>query len=117
MHYYQFKNGPSDPFLEGLHKSTVQQSVQLRTVMAMYDQEVARNNGTPNCQQLKTAVKLHIDQMMRNRNFRARNDVVERGSVSKSQKGNKAYVERNVGVFSVESTRTMFQRRLMQLQS
>ena len=54
--------------------------------MALYDQEVAPNNGTPNCQQLKTAVKFHIDQMMRNRNFKAWNDVVERGSVTKSQK-------------------------------
>ena len=44
-------------------------------------------------QQLKTAVKLHIDQMMRNRNSKARNDAVERGSVTKSQKGNKGYVE------------------------
>ena len=81
--------------------------------MSLYDQEVAPKNGTPNYQQLKTAVKLHIDQMMRNRNFTARNDVVERGSVTKSQKGNKANVERKVEVFSVESTRTMFQRLML----
>ena len=100
---------PSDPILEGLYKLKSQNSAQLPTVMALYDQEVARNNGTPNYQQLKTAVKLHLDQMMRNRNFRARNDVVERGSVTKSQKGNKACVERKVGeCFSVEVTRTMF---------
>ena len=42
-------------------------------------------------------MKLHIDQMVRNRNLRVWNDVVERGSVTKSQKGNKAYVEREVG--------------------
>ena len=48
-------------------------------------------------QQWKTAVKLHIDQMMRTRNFRVRNDAVERGSVTKSQKGNKGSVERKVG--------------------
>ena len=35
--------------------------------------------------------------MMRTRNFRARNDVVERGSVTKSQKGKEAYVEMKVG--------------------
>ena len=35
--------------------------------------------------------------MKRNRNFRVHNDVVERGSVTKSHKGNKAYVERKVG--------------------
>ena len=88
---------PSDPMLEGLDKSKLQNFGQLRTVMASYDQEVARNNDTPKNQQLKTAVKLHIDQMMRNRNFRARNDVVERGSVTKSQKGNKVHVEKKVG--------------------
>ena len=81
--------------------------------MALYDQEVAPKNGTPNYQQLKTAVKLHIDQMTRNLNLKARNDVVE----PRVKKGNKAIVERKVGVFSVESTRTMFQRRLMLFQS
>ena len=65
--------------------------------MALHDQEIGRNNGTPNYQQLNTAVKLHLDQMMRNRNFKARNDVVVSGSVIKSQKENKAYVERKVG--------------------
>ena len=43
-----------------------------------------------------TAVKLHMDQLMRNRNFRARSDVVERGSVTKSHKGDKACVEKKV---------------------
>ena len=79
MHYYQSEM-PSDPILEGLYKSKLQNSAQLRTVMALYDQVVARNIGTPNYQQLKTAVKLKIDQMMRNWNFKARNDVVERSS-------------------------------------
>ena len=83
--------------LEGLYKSKLQNSVQLQTVLALYDQETARNKGKPNCSQLKTAVKLHTDQMMRTRNFRVRNDVVERGSVTKNQKGKKAYVERKVG--------------------
>ena len=87
---------PSDPILEALYKSKLQNSAQLRTVMALHDQEVVRNFGTPNYQRLKTAVKLHIDQMMRNQKFKAGNDVVERGSVTKSQKGNKASVERKV---------------------
>ena len=34
----------------------------------------------------KLPVKLHIDQMVRNRNSKARNDVVVRGSVTKNQK-------------------------------
>ena len=92
---------PSDMILEGLYKSKLENSVQFQTVSALYDQETARSKE-PNCQQLKTFVKLHIDQMMRNRNFRVRNDVVERGSVTKSQKGKKPHVERKVGesVFS-----------------
>ena len=63
--------------LEGLYKSKLQNSVQLQTVLALYDQDVARNSGTPNYQQLKTAVKLHTDQIMKNRNFRIRDDLVE----------------------------------------
>ena len=59
---------------------------QLQIVLALYDQETARNNGQPNYQQLKTAVKLHTDQMMRTRNFRVRSDFVEQRSVTKSQK-------------------------------
>ena len=102
---------PSDITLEGLYMSTLRNSAQLQTVLALYDQETDRNKGKPNYSQLKTVVKLHIDQMMRTRNFRVRNDVVERGSVTKSQKGKKAYVERKVRVFSVEGTWTMFQRR------
>ena len=96
---------PSAAILEGLYKSKLQ-IFQLQTVMALFDQDVARNNGTPNYQLLRTAVKLHNDQMMGSRSFKVRNDVVERGSVTKSQEGNKAYVEMKVGVFSVESTWT-----------
>ena len=88
---------PSEVILEGLYMSKLQDSVQLQTVLAVYDQETARNNGQPNCSRLKTVVKLHIDQMMRTRNFMVRNNVVQRGSVIKSQNGKKAYVERKVG--------------------
>ena len=45
---------------------------------------------------LKTSVGLHIDQTMRTRNFRVRNEIVERGAVTKSLEGKKAYVERRV---------------------
>ena len=37
-----------------------------------------------------------MGRQMRTRNFTVRNDVVERGSVTKSQKGKEAYVERKV---------------------
>ena len=67
---------PSDMILEGLYKLKLQNSAQVQTVLALSDQETARNKGKPNCSQLETAVKLHIDQMMRTRNFRVRSDVV-----------------------------------------
>ena len=75
--------------LGGLYKSKLENSVQLQTVLALYDQETARSKE-------QTAVKHHIDQMLRSRNFRVRNEVVERGSVTKSAKGKKAHVERKV---------------------
>ena len=75
---------PSDVILEGLYKSKLQDSVQLQTVFALYDQETVRNSGQTSYLRLKTCVKLHIHQMMRTRNFRVRNEVVERGSVTKS---------------------------------
>ena len=37
---------PSDVILEGLYKSKLQDSVQLQTVLALYDQETVRNNRT-----------------------------------------------------------------------
>ena len=80
----------------GFFKSKLQDSVQLQTVLALYNLETVRNNGQPSNSRLKTAVKLHIDQMMRTRNFRVQNEVVKRGAATKSQKGNKAYVERKV---------------------
>ena len=36
---------PSDMILEGLYKSKLQNSAQLQTVLALYDQETAPNEG------------------------------------------------------------------------
>ena len=60
---------PAENVLEGLYKSKLQGSVQLQTVLAIYEQETVRNNGLPNCCSLKTSVRLHIDQMMRAKNL------------------------------------------------
>ena len=90
-------NMPSDVILEGWYESKLQDSVQLQTVLALYDQETIRNNGHVSFSRLKTSVKVHMCQMMRTRNFRVRNEVVERGSVTKSQTGQKSCVERKAG--------------------
>ena len=55
--------------LEGSCKSKLQDSVQLQTVLAMYEQENVRKNEPPNNSRLKTLVRLHIDQTVRTRNF------------------------------------------------
>ena len=88
---------PSDVILEGLYKSKLQDTVQLQTVLALYDQETVRNNGQTSYSRLKTDVgKTTKDQKRRIRNFRVRSEVVERGTVTKSQKGKKDHVERRV---------------------
>ena len=85
----------TDIVREGLYKSKLQDSVQLQTAIALYDQETIRNNGQPSYCRLKTSVRRHSDQTMRTRNFKAGYEIVERGAVTKSQR--KASVERKVG--------------------
>ena len=83
--------------LEVWNKSKLQDLVQFQTVLALYEQEDIRNNVPPNYYSLKTLVRRHIDQTMRTRNFRARSEVLDRGAVTKSQKGRHASVERKEG--------------------
>ena len=66
---------PTEMILERLYKSKyLQDSVQLQTVLALYDQETVRNEGQPSKSRLKTSVSLRIDHTMRTRNFRVRNE-------------------------------------------
>ena len=88
---------PTEAVLEGLYKSKLQDFVQLQTALALYDQETVRNNGQLSSTRFETSVRLHIDEKMSAKNFRVRNETVERGAVTKSQKGKKANVERKVG--------------------
>ena len=62
---------PTDTVLEGLCKSKLQVSVRRQTVLALYEQENARNNEPPSNSRLKTKVRRHIDWTMRTRNFRS----------------------------------------------
>ena len=48
---------PSDVILEGLYKSELQDSLQLQTVLALYDQETVRNNGQTSYLRLKNVCK------------------------------------------------------------
>ena len=66
--------------------------------------KTVRNNGKTSYLPLTTSVKSHIDQLMRTRNSRVQNEVVERGTLRCEESGRE---------FSVEGTGTMFEKRLM----
>ena len=70
---------PKESVLETLYKMRIRESVQLQTVLAMHDQEIDRDRAMPSYQRLK------IDQTIRTRNFRARNESIETGVLVKSQ--------------------------------
>ena len=48
---------PSDVIPEGLYISKLQDSVQLQTILTLYDQETVRNNGQTSYLRLKTSAK------------------------------------------------------------
>ena len=59
--YQLFYEIPTETVLEGLCKSKLQDSVQLQTVLAVYEQENVRNNEPPNNSRLKTILRRHLD--------------------------------------------------------
>ena len=62
----------------------------------MYDQEIDRDRATPSNQRLQTMVGRHIDQMIRTRNFKARNERFQTGVSVNSHKGRKVSVDRKI---------------------
>ena len=75
----------------------LQGSGQLQTVLVLYNKELSRNGVSPSYQRLRTMVRQQIDQIIRTRNFRARNERIETGVVVESHKGRTESVERKVG--------------------
>ena len=65
----------------------IRESVQLQTVLSMYEQEIHQDRSRPSYQQLKTVVRKHIDQMIRTRSFKVRNQRIGTGVLVKSQEG------------------------------
>ena len=62
----------------------------------VWNRRIFETTNSPSIPDLKTSVRRHIHQTMRTRNFRAWKETVERGAVTKSQKGKKASAERKV---------------------
>ena len=72
-----------------VRKAKLQDSVQLQTVLALYDQETVRKQWTTSYSRLKTSVRLHIDQTTRTRNYTVRNEAVEERSSDQESKKRK----------------------------
>ena len=77
---------PPENVLEGLYNNRLQGSEH---------QELNRDQVAP-YQKLKTMVRQHIDQTIRTRNFKDRNERIETGVLVKSQKGRNVSTERKV---------------------
>ena len=84
---------PTENVLESLYKMRIRESLQLQTVLAMYEQEIDQHRSKPSDQKLKTMVRRHIDRMIRTPNFKVRNERIETGVLVKSQKGKNVSVE------------------------
>ena len=65
-----------DDILEGLYKLRIRESEKLKTVLELYDLEIAQKKLGPDYHRLKkTRVKRSIEQDIRNKNFGARNGI------------------------------------------
>ena len=75
----------------------IRESVQLQTVLAMYEQEIDRDRAMSNYQRVKTMVRIHTGQTIRTRNFRVRNGRIGTGVLVNSLKGKNVSVEMRMG--------------------
>ena len=81
---------PHDDILEGLYKLRIRESEKLKTVLELYDLEIHQKKLGPDYHRLKTMVKRSIEQDIRNKNFGARNGMVQ-------NQGTKQRVQRILG--------------------
>ena len=97
-----------------LFKMGIRESVEHQTVLAMYQRE---NDRDRSYHRLKTMVSRCIYQMIKTRNFRARNERTETGVLVISQKREIVSVERRMGeCYQWRANGPVFKRRLFQFQ-
>ena len=107
---------PNDCILGSLYKMRIRESDKLQTVLAVYEQEINQDRSRPSFQKLQTMVKRHIDQKIRTRNFQARNERIETRVLVKTQRREECQCRKEIRrTLSVESKRTVFKRRCLQL--
>ena len=105
---------PPDDVLESLYKLRIRESDQPKTVLELYGMEFPQEISEPDYQMLKTMVKRSIDQKLRLRNFEARNERIETGAVVSNRRDQHGVEKRTRRMLSMESKRTVFDRRQMQ---
>ena len=111
LYYLQVKF-PKTVFWRVCTRLRIRESDQLRTVLAVYEQEVNQDRSKPSYQKLKTMVRRHVDQMIRTRSFKVRNGRIGAGSIGEdSEKGRmSALTGHQENAFS-GSVRTAFRKR------
>ena len=87
---------PSDDILEGWYKLRRRESEKLKTVLELYSMENHQKKLGPDYHRLKTMVKRSIEQVIRIKNFEARNGNYETNAVVKNQ-GTKQREQRTLG--------------------
>ena len=84
---------PLDDILLGLYKLRIRESEKLKTVLELYDVEIHQRNLRLDYHRLKTMEKRSIEQEIRNKNFRARNENYVRNVMVKIQGTEHVYKE------------------------
>ena len=108
----------SETILEGVCKSKLQDSVQLHSVLAVYEQENVRNNEPPNYSKMETSVRLKNGDISETSEWSGDEDTQLQSSEWQIWKWDSGKTKRKVSVaLSVESNRTVFEWRFMQFQS
>ena len=118
LRWEQAISSTSDPKQTKIWKVCTSHNYRIRLNFRLFwhfnSREAIRSGGEPDYHRLRTCVKLHIDQTLRNKNFKVQNEMVERGAVTKGFRGNKSFVERRVGEsFQVESKWILFKREVL----
>ena len=99
-----------------LYKLRLCESVQLKTVLELYEMEIDQKITMPNYQKLQTTEKKSIDQKLQIHNFDDRQRRIETGAVVKNRKGLSG-VDGGKGICYQWKKRPVFARRLMQFPS
>ena len=79
---------PSNKIVESLYISKLQNSSQIQSIMALYNQEIIRGGGQRDKNRVTMCKRSYIEQAQRSKNFRIQNEITERGAVTEGKEQN-----------------------------